>query len=547
MRIRTSATRSSPRRSTACRARRARPRESSRPRRDVHSRCRDRRDVPDEALRRLQRPEPEREHGHPGPGSARAVPDPVRGWLRERRAAATMCSYQVWRDTSTNPLLGTTLSALSSDEPVRGRGREPADVDAQRVALLVRAAAEPQLRRCATCGARPAFVGSDYPATHSTSAITKVRIRRCRPRTASSPAATAPTTRPAARAPTTPGNPGGFTPGLWDPDCTSDSAHIGGIPNGFEGRNAGRRLPGSGECDRLRRLHPEPGRAARRASRCRSSTSRWRGSSTRSSASGCSAATRLPARRCTNPGGVGADRSGTAPLPLGPDSGRPCSGTKNGDAAIVEKYSEEGATLLKNDGNALPLTAADLAGGVLVTGSSANHTVADPTNEASTGLHRPRRGQPAAAAQGSLSGNPGAFTFVPANDPTGAARARPRRSRRTATTDRRPATLSVDGPDAAATRRRAPIDYTTVSTAGQLAVQQATRGPATSTCRPPTRTRSQFQQSSSVPNANVTFAFGGRREPGDRRTVRARWRTRRTSTAQRSRARRRTPATPRRC
>ena len=43
-------------------------------------------------------------------------------------------------------------------------------------------------------------------------------------------------------------------------------------------------------------------------------------------------------------------------------------GTKNGDAAIVEKYAETGATLLKNDGNALPLTAADLAGGILVTG-----------------------------------------------------------------------------------------------------------------------------------------------------------------------------------
>ena len=51
---------------------------------------------------------------------------------------------------------------------------------------------------------------------------------------------------------------------------------------------------------------------------------------------------------CTNPGGIGSDRTGTAPLPAGSSSGTPVLGTKNGDAAIVEKMGEEGATLLKN-------------------------------------------------------------------------------------------------------------------------------------------------------------------------------------------------------
>jgi len=127
----------------------------------------------------------------------------------------------------------------------------------------------------------------------------------------------------------------------------------------------------------------------------------------------------VPGPTCTNPGGVGADRTGNANLPDGPSSGAPVLGTKNGDAAIVERYSEEGATLLKNDGHALPLTTADLAGGVFVTGSSANHTVADPTNEASTGFIGRNAINPLQQLK-ALSGNPNAFTFFPANDPGGA-------------------------------------------------------------------------------------------------------------------------------
>ena len=123
------------------------------------------------------------------------------------------------------------------------------------------------------------------------------------------------------------------------------------------------------------------------------------------------------ASSCTNPGGVGGDRTGAANLP---DGGDGQLGTKTGDAAVVERYSEEGATLLKNDDHALPLTTADLAGGILVTGANANHTVADPTNEASTGFIGRNAVNPLQQLE-DLSGHPEAFTFVPANDPDGQA------------------------------------------------------------------------------------------------------------------------------
>jgi hypothetical protein len=127
------------------------------------------------------------------------------------------------------------------------------------------------------------------------------------------------------------------------------------------------------------------------------------------------------AASCTNPGGVGAERDGLAPLPTGPSSGATPTadlGTKSGDAAVSEKESEEGAVLLKNDSSALPITQSDLTGGVLVTGPGAEYTIADPTSEASIGFLDRDQINPLQQLQ-AFSGNAGAFSYVPANAPSG--------------------------------------------------------------------------------------------------------------------------------
>ena len=127
------------------------------------------------------------------------------------------------------------------------------------------------------------------------------------------------------------------------------------------------------------------------------------------------------AATCTNPGGVNGNTTGTAPLPTGPSQGATPSanlGTKDGDAALVEKMSEEGAVLLKNSSSALPITSADEKGGVLVTGPGAEYTIADPTSEASVGFADRDAISPLTQLK-NFSGDPSAFSYVPANSPSG--------------------------------------------------------------------------------------------------------------------------------
>ena len=125
---------------------------------------------------------------------------------------------------------------------------------------------------------------------------------------------------------------------------------------------------------------------------------------------------------CANPGGVGGDRTGTAPIPDGPTSGDPVIGTKNGDAAIIEKGAEEGAVLLKNDSSALPIKSSDLNGGVAVSGGGAEYLVADPSGEAAQGFLDRNHINPLQQLQ-SLSGHALGVHLHPGQRPDGPGRA----------------------------------------------------------------------------------------------------------------------------
>ncbi len=123
--------------------------------------------------------------------------------------------------------------------------------------------------------------------------------------------------------------------------------------------------------------------------------------------------------------------------------------------------AEEGTTLLKNNGNVLPITHSDLSGrGILVTGSSANHTIADPTAEASTGFIGRDAINPLQQLK-AFSGNSEAFKFVPANDPDGITVPTSALSTTADASGLGGLNLSVDG--AAATKDTTAIDHEAVS------------------------------------------------------------------------------------
>ena len=121
---------------------------------------------------------------------------------------------------------------------------------------------------------------------------------------------------------------------------------------------------------------------------------------------------------CRNPGGMGTDRSGLAPLRDGAKTGPPELGTKNGDAAISERVAEEGAVLLKNDHETLPITGEMLRRGIAVSGPGAEFLVANPNNEGSAGFQDRNEISPLQQLR-ALSGQPAAFSYTPANSPSG--------------------------------------------------------------------------------------------------------------------------------
>ncbi len=221
------------------------------------------------------------------------------------------------------------------------------------------------------------------------------------------------------------------------------------------------------------------------------------------------------AATCTNPGGTGGNRSGTAPLPSGPaSSANPTQniGTKSGDAAVVEKAAEEGAVLLKNNGG-LPISAGALSGGVAVSGPGAEYLVAEPQVESATGFPDRIAINPLQQLQ-SLSGNAGAFSFSPVNGPTGApVPSSALSSSSSSVTGSLTRTGPTNGTDDS-------LDFTTSSAKGQLAPGTYTWSGYVYVPTADTYTF-RFQQSTSIPNANVTFAFGAQGAQPTARTLAA--------------------------
>lgn len=433
---------------------------------------------------------------------------PYEGGFVNGRAAATMCSYQLWRDTSTNPALAKSISALSATSPLSpymkpGENPQTWPLNQSHYSCEQPLSLTQVLHN--TWGSQ-ALVGSDYPATHSTSGSLQGEDQEMPTQNgffAGGNGNNDPTGSTCAYTTAAVNH----TPGDAAPcDAVDDPvSHIGGVPNHYQG-SSGTGCPAptsttsAGGCT----LNAAEANSALPLSVFNQSLARILYEEQRFGMLGCDPE---PTASCTNPGGVGTDRSGTAPLPPGGDGQL---GTKYGDAAVVEKYSEEGGTLLKNDNHTLPLTSVDLAGGILVAGSSANHLVADPTNEASTGFIDRDAINPLQQLE-SLSGNPGAFTFVPANDPTG------QPVGPTAASPTNPlSTSSAGDPTGSLDRTTGPgspttdstINFTTTSSQAQLPPGSYSW---TGYIYVPTSDTYTFdvQQSAAVANANVTFTFDG--------------------------------------
>src|SRR5205085_1876934 len=201
-------------------------------------------------------------------------------------------------------------------------------------------------------------------------------------------------------------------------------------------------------------------------------------------------------------------------LPAGPASGAsPATdlGTKNGDAAVSELTAEEGAVLFKNDNRAasatpaLPILPADTAdpGSILVTGPGAEYLIATPSREASLGFPDRISINPLQQLE-DFSGNPSAFTYVPALGPTG--EPVPPAALSTSNTSVTGNLSRTTGPGSPTTD--ATLDFTTASGNGQLAAGSYTWTGYVYVPTMDTYTF-RFQFSPSVSSSNVTFSLDG--------------------------------------
>src|SRR4029079_12764926 len=93
---------------------------------------------------------------------------PYEGGFVGGRAAATMCSYQIWRDTSANTLLDKTVSALSLTSPLSPYAKPGEDPQTGKLNESHFSCEQPLSLTWVLhdLWGSQAFVGSDYPATH---------------------------------------------------------------------------------------------------------------------------------------------------------------------------------------------------------------------------------------------------------------------------------------------------------------------------------------------------------------------------------------------
>jgi beta-glucosidase len=417
------------------------------------------------------------------------------------RAAATMCSYQIWHDTSsslpaTAPVLNPTAPASPWATAGQAASLQTWPLNESHFSCEQPLSLSYALR---DLWGSEALVGSDYPATHSTAAIFQGEDQE-------QPTATGYFSDSNSLSTT---NTGFFGPPSAY-DATGDTcADANGNPVSCAATGAIRvaGIPGPGCPVYGCTLAEAVANGTLPLSVFNQSLARLLYQEQRFGMLGCN---QMPvASTCTNPGGINGDTSGTAPLPTGPDSGAsPTSdlGTKNGDAGVVERMSEEGAVLLKNDSNTLPISSSDLSGGILVTGPGAEYTIADPTSEASVGFADRDAINPLQQLEG-FSGDPGAFSYVPANSPSG--ETVPSSALSTSNTSVTGGLARTTGPGSPTTDST--VDFTTASGNGQLAPGSYTW---TGYVYVPTTDAYtfRFQSSPSVSASNVTFTLNGTAE-----------------------------------
>jgi hypothetical protein len=391
---------------------------------------------------------------------------PYEGGVVEGRAASTMCSYQFFQDPSTKlPASVSSLSATAPKSPYSS-GQAPRTWPLNEPHYACEQPLSENYFLHDIFGSQ-AFVASDYGASTSTSEsvqgmdqdmpLPNGYLSDTHTLTAGSVTGT-PFLSTAQIDPT--GSTCADAAGNYESCSVAGAVHVAGIPNHFQGAH-GTSCPNTYGCA----LVDSVVAGNLPLSVFNQSLARLLYEEQRFGMLGCD---QTPvATTCTNPGGINGDRSGTAPLPQGPSSGAtPVAGvgTKTSDAAVAEKMSEEGAVLFKNGGHALPITRADLAGGVLVTGVGAEYTIATPTSEAALGFADRARINPLQQLK-AFSGAPGAFTYVPANSPSG--EAVPSAVLSTSTSSVTGHLDRTSGPGAPTTDSS--LDFTTVSTRGQLA------------------------------------------------------------------------------